>query len=337
MNDSQYVPGNAVSERPLTEQAEMLERKLTGNRVFARMRGKVAGFAMWELLDPTSEASPTRSLKEFDEFVRGVRVMRNLVVWLRWHGYRRAAEEVVRALSDEDYRIWCEEIPFDATVPGVLLMFDPEEMLPLCRWWADKESFWHLHLLDIHCRGRDVSFPEISDEMARLIEKHPFLLDEERKGRTGPFAGIRRCLIEPLLSQATTEGKEEFHRDRMRFVGRNFPMYTGKTADVNDRDNYDQGAFAYFFPQKDQAEVLAWFPREAQKKLSTWQFSVPNQFLRGTVQLVVGLYPEGQHPIWSKLSPSCVSKGFSSGLGAMLSPGNEFVDGKGGHIILRSW
>lgn len=324
---TQHVPGNQKPERPLAEQADILTQKLTGHKIFARQRGSIQGFPMTDLLDLDSKSSPTASLREFNRFVSDIRVMRNLVVWLRSHDCRRAAEELVRALSDEEYRIWCEDVPFDAMTPGVLLMFEPEEMLPICRWWDSSDARTELCKLYLNKGVKNTS-----PETRSIIRKFPGLTGYNE--RDPLFSGLMKKIIGPFLSKATTTGKCEFDRQRMRFVGPNYPLYTGKVDNVNQRDGYQGGAFAYFFPNKDQAEVLGWFPRKLQGRLATWQLNVPNRSLRGTVQLRIGLYPESEHALWSKLAPSLVSKGFSAGVGAIFEPKKEFLDGR---TVLFSW
>lgn len=337
----QYVPGVDTPERPLDEQADILTKKLVGHQIFARMRGKVVGYPMWNLLDPESDTSPTQSLKEFDEFARGVRVMRNLVVWLRWHGCRRAAEEVVSALGasgNEDYRIWCEEIPFDASVPGVLLMFEPEETLPLAQWWAEERvhrELFHSYMdFTMDQRGQKHTPTRLSADTICYLEKFPNLRFAVSSS-AALFCALRTNVVDPILDQTNQAVQEKFNRRNMCFVGPNYPMYTGKVQEVNDRDVYDGGAFAYFFPKKEQAEVLSWFPRALQKRLATWQFRIPERSLRGTVQLHIGFYPESEHKLWHKLYPSLTSKGVAAGFGALLSPRDEF-SGEG-RFMFKSW
>ncbi len=338
-----YVPGPDCLEHPLDEQADVLRKKLVGHQIFARMRGKVAGYAMWTLLDEESKQSPTASLRVYDAYVRDLRVMRNLVVWLRWHGYRRAAEEVFHALEDGEYRIWCEEVSFSESVPGTVLMFRPLETLRLCRWWAgvgnnDLRTCYYNSVME----NRDSNFvpkqidPE-TDVLRNLYNEltNAYLSCEPSKIVFNSI--MKERINNPIIRDANSAGKKEFDECEMNFCGKNYPLYAGSVVAVNERrDAYQGGAFAYFFPNKGQDEVLSWFPRGIQGKLAAWYLRIPKQNLCGVVQLDIGLFPEDEYRLWEELYPAMVSKGVDSGLGALLSPRDEFPK-DALHIRLKSW
>lgn len=72
------VPGNEAVERPLEEQADMLIKKLAGHTVFKRMRGRVQGFPLWELLDLDSKK---RRPNRFASLMRICAISASCAIW----------------------------------------------------------------------------------------------------------------------------------------------------------------------------------------------------------------------------------------------------------------
>lgn len=307
------VPGK-VEERPLVEQADKLVEKLAGHGVFARMRGRVQGFPLWELLDLDSENTPTKSLRLFDAYMADLRVMRHLVVWLRCHGYRHAGEELEHALSDSTYRMWCEDIPIEETRVATVLMFDPESIKRISRWWHSKNGQWELP----HWRNPQ----PMSAETAEILATYPTLGQEGFWREDAlPFVALRRDIMNPLLGAASPLAQKVFAE--LSWSGPYFPLYTqGGCKKPTERGIYENGAWAYLLTGYDQGEVLSWFPRELQSKLATWQVQVPLCHLRGVamVHAGIGFYPEAEHPRWKKLSASRASRGVSAGMGVVVAP-----------------
>lgn len=322
------VPGKA-EERPLVEQADKLVEKLTGHSVFTRMRGKVQGFPLWEFLDLDSENTPTKSLRIFDSYMADLRVMRNLVVWLRCHGYRRAGEELQHALSDSKYRMWCEDIPIEETRVATVLMFDPEVTMRIYRWWYSPNTQWEFpHWQNPQPR---------SAETIHMLASYPTLSQKEFWVNSSlPFITLRRDVVNPLLVAAGPLAQKVFAE--LSWCGPHFPLYVqGGCKKPNERESYEDGAWAYLLTGYDQGEVLSWFPRELQSKLATWQIQVPLCHLRGVamVHAGVGFYPEVEHPRWKKLSASRASRGVSAGMGVVIAPTDDCVSE--GRFTLQSY
>lgn len=320
-----HVPGTAIKERSLEEQADKLIAKLSGHSVFARMRGNVQGFPLWEFLDLDSDSTPSKSLREFDAYMADLRVMRNQVVWLRYHGYRRAAEELQHALSGPEYRMWCEDVPLDQSRVATVVMFDPEATMRIFRWWPE-EGMWHL----------PVSRGKIPEATANMVASYP-TLGQEWPRDAQPFLALRRDVINPLLAAAQPIAREVF--ERLSWSGPHyFPLYTSAGCrKPNERSSYEDGAWAYLFAGHEQGEVLSWFPRELQSKLATWQLRIPLHHLQGVAmsKTVIGFYPETEHPIWQKLCASRASRGVSAGMGIVVEPHEDCESD--GRFILRSY
>jgi len=318
---NRHVPGNkrkevAVPERPLEEQTDIMWRKLGAKEVFTRMRGKVAGFPMWEMLDLDSDDSPTASLRKYDRYVSNLRVMRNFVVWLRCNGCRAAAFELLRALEDEEYVMWCEDIPIESSAKVVVAIFNPITTMRLYHWYESDQRY---------------SFTEPTDETGELLAMFPRLREDF-------FAIIRASIIDPILAQSSAGLGKRFQC--MSWTGSNFPLYSrpsnGDVYRESDmRKTYNNGAFAYLFPGCDQGEFLSWLPRKLQDSVATWQMQIPEKKLLGIQYLRFALVPERDHPKWQKLYRSQASPGIAVGMGAIFDPKDE-LEKSAGTIMLHN-
>jgi len=260
--------------------------------------------------------------------------MRQYVTWLRWNGCCQAADELVSALADEAFTMWCEEVPLDAMEPGVVIMFDPQETLRITRVLS-KTGGLYLQFLEYF--GKEQFIEQYGNELLELLDRYPGISKYNRTN-TGELIcrTLRTYLIDPILSEVAAQYRSFFDPSKISWSGPTCPLFSFSTPGVNDRKQLCGGAVAYFFRGKKQDEVLSWFPRTVQKKVATWQLDVPLVHYRGVPQLTFGLYDEAEHTQWKKLYPTTASKGVAAHMGVVMSPKNEFTRNEK-HILLNSY
>lgn len=213
--------------------------------------------------------------------------------------------------------MWCEEVPLHESRVGTVVMFNPAATMRIFRWW-EGDGRWELP-------GRHRS-EQMSPETKELLAAYPTLLQEE-PWDAQPFITLRHDVIDPLLAQAHPQARKSFAE--LSWSGPNFPLYVQDACKkVNERDAYNNGAWAYLFMGHEQGAVLSWFPREVQRQLATWQLQFPLRHLQGVpmTRCVLGFYPESEHSLWKKLYASQTSRGVSAGMGVVINPKDDSED-----------
>lgn len=207
---------------------------------------------------------------------------------------------------------------------AVVVMFDPKATMRLYRWWRTY-GFW-----DVHCQYR------VSPESVRLEKMYPTLARTSSEKFIEPMASLRAYIANPFLVHAKTEGREAF--TNMSVNGPNFPLRGGAGPAADQSGSTLQGGFAYLLMDKDQGEVLSWFPRHLQSQIATWQVVLPSRPEQSSSDLshvlAVGFFPEREYYTWHARHFSSLSRGVSAGMGVFMSP--PVVWAKGGGVKIDS-
>ena len=202
---------------------------------------------------------------------------------------------------------------------AVVVMFDPEATMRFYRWWKSY-GFW-----DVHCQYR------VSPESVRLEKMYPTLARTSSENFIEPMASLRTYITNPFLVHAKPEGRKAFIN--MSVNGPYFPLRGGAGPAADQSGTTLQGGFAYLLMDKDQGEVLSWFPRHLQPEIATWQVFLPSQEEQSPSDLskvlAVGFFPESEYNRWRGYGFSKVSKGVSAGMGVFMSPPVVWATGGG--------
>jgi len=202
---------------------------------------------------------------------------------------------------------------------AVVVMFDPKATMRLYRWWKSY-GFW-----DVHCQYR------ISPESVRLEKMYPTLTWTSSGNFIEPMASLRTYITNPFLVHAKPEGRKAFID--MSMHGPNFPLRGGAGPAADQSGTTLQGGFAYLLMDKDQGEVLSWFPRHLQSAIATWQVLLPSQEEQSPSDLskvlAVGFFPESEYYRWQARHFFSVSRGVSAGMGVFMKPPVVWATGGG--------
>ncbi len=328
--ESKQVP--EIVQLPISEQMARLKIWVSGHReLFDKYRGGILyGLSQREFLTPDRQLSPTADLRKYDELVADVRVIRKTFACLYRDGCSAAAEALRTALMDSDPRGKPLPLPFeeelsDKLEPMVLLMFEPEKMFPIMRWYPD--SLWQLGGL---WDERNHNVP--TEETKAIVRMLPSLKKHWEGHRHSVdsiygdvFAAIAEDILEPFGGMQSWFDVRGLRQHQIA------SLYTGGTCEAGLRakhiyvhDAYNGVAFAYLLRGMHQKDVLGRIPRELQGRLATWQFEVDEKTWFGIPNHEVMLIPEAEFPSWQGIYKSFVSKGVSAGHVAVYNPAKVF-------------
>ncbi|MFZ5365034.1 MAG: hypothetical protein ACOZBH_02435 [Patescibacteria group bacterium] len=272
------------------EQAAFLRQKLTGNRAFHRLRGKLK-----ELLDPasffkmvTDANSPTNFNSQWQQRSTDLLVMGNLLAKLRKKGYWSAYTELQRALTEPTFFFNGETVPLDQSLPFTLMIHDFPRALAMIKFLRSAISAEDLK----EFFPGDYEFLEMDLEMRirKLVELY-------KKTRLTEKIIRKSVVFENTVLDRTISLNWE-----------NFSKY----GFVSAEDYYQRSVGLDFnfgtLLQAEPDEILRQIPRDQQKNVSIWFFRLPRILWDGVFcpQFAFGFYPE-----------SSTSKGFN---GPIASP-----------------
>lgn len=292
---------------PEDDQMKVLEEFVTGNRAFAKLRGKLVGSIAGTVGDiVSSTSSPTEFLQQYDEFVATVRIIGNKLACFRRDGMVLAERQLTKALQARDHRL-----PFEATAPCpkqpfTVVMLDPERTLAMIRWLT--MEFWKT--LEDYLDGNRES--SITNE---LFQAFPTLeANSRRRLQQGSFVGgdLVNSWIQTVEYAFDVESRTKFGKLSPRELFLSLSQYDDH---IEISKVWSGRPYAYVVSGT-QADVLSCFSREQQSLVGTWQLNVPDTMPLHSYG-EIGFHIESEHSAWTEENPDYVSVSVNHGMGVI--------------------
>ena len=278
-------------KRSETDQFTFLRQKLTGNRAFHRLRGKLK-----EILDPSAffqmiadANSPTNFNTRWKQRSNDLLVMGNLLAKLRKKKYLFAEIQLQRALTEPTFYFDGETVPLDQSLPFTLVMYDFPRTLAMIKFL--RSAMGAKDLKEFFPGDHDFSKMQVTE----LTEMHV------------------RELAELYKKTVLKRNRIEIKNTDIKDISLNWEGFS-KYGFVSANDYYNRSCLLDFkFGTLFQAEpdaILRQVPRDQQKNVSIWFFRLPRVLWDDVFmpQFAFGFYPEnGTSPGFDGpiASPSC--------------------------------
>lgn len=313
----------------IAEQMRRLEAWVIAHRdLFERYRGgrELYRFSQFDFITPDPNDSPTTQLKRFDKITGDIRVLLNAQAVFYRDGCSAAAELLNRALMGTDRWDRPVKLPFEDELPNekepmVLLVFDPERMFPIMRWFSQKNNLWQLDALWDEER---FTCTQVREDTRAIVAMLPSLEGHFRECqyRQVPYnAEVFRAIRDDVFGEFG--GIQRWFDPRECAVPVAGLYVHGMSRDAKPK-SYDGIALAYLLRGIEQAEVLARIPRKLQGRVATWQFWVYYKTWFGIPSHRLMLIPECELPVWQGIYKTSLSMGVSAGHVAVYNPDHAF-------------
>lgn len=328
------------------EEMETRVKELTGFGKFQDYRGKLGKFEDFLNAAFTDKKFPYYSdtVANFKRKCKGIlgpdlMVLGVQIVQLIRDGQRDFADEVLRALFREDYKLPGEISP-GKMVPYTVVMLEPRKTIAAIRWVVSNvfpEELIYLYQSEKRCHDRPLS-PENSKvhEALPSLWKYVQVAEKERLMHSNNDF-VRLAYAEDVLSKHIQSIAALYRKGGMglhlnhscqhvdwkdSFAAENKGVDIRLVAlgcfEIPDDLLHFSQYFA-FIVKGEQSEVCGMFPREAD--VATWQLRLPENNFPEKTRFNVGIHEENVHENWRKKWPMFVSKGKAhTGLGAIGIP-----------------
>lgn len=315
---------------PIRIQMMRLKKWVDDHReLFERYRGGVLnGFGQYKFLKPDTTISPTADQREYNDLVGSVRVLRNSLAVFHRDGCSVAADALWSALLYKDRWERPLKLPFEEDLqtemePMVLLMFDPERIFPIMRWYSESSSnIWEFEAL-WEDKGQNTPRDD-TREIALLL---PSLKKHWEKNRFSQvlYAEVFKAIAEDVFTpfgDAFNACVKEGMVAAMYTVSQHRRSPGGRYTSFHQA--YNEVAFAYLLRGVHQRDVLKRIPRQLQSMVATWQFEVYGKTWFGVPRHQITLIPEEELSSWQGICQSSLSKGVAAGHMAVYNPHDAF-------------
>ncbi len=299
----------AGPEMTAEEQTRELLDKLTGHQVFARCRGRIEDFDLRKFLE-APKPSVSQVARRVRAWYEDRQVMIAMLARLKNAGKMLAFDLLHSTLTDPGFVLPGETIPLDKTVDAVLVIPEPDRVLPLARWLMTTR-FEHANYWLTHSEAN----PEhgvCGSLTPKIYKQYPHIQILCSGGRSALYnmdLSIRDHV--ELLDRLRAEFAET-NRFAVRILA--------SSGDLIQRDIN----IGYIVASATSKQVLEKFHRTEQDNLALWSFRIPLETMygmkieTGSSHYYVALHPADEHDGWSKLWPAFVSRSTTHGLGAIL-------------------
>jgi hypothetical protein len=307
------------------DELEALVMQLAGHNAFALCRGEMQLDLIY-IIENIIRRSPNRegAKKKLREFFGAALIMGNKLAQLHFSGQKKAYSELEGALTRDHFVFTYESVPLDKTRPVTILMLEPEKTIVLLRWMAEGRTAELNRFVGFDPLSHFKNY-EVQEVTRELFKVFPSLESHVKESlRTDRDNGSELALI---FKEAIV-GLPDSFPGSLPLISDNME-YLLHTTEHGGSGSIFTFPIAWMFPGKDQAQVLAMFSRDDQKRVATWQIDVPEISLKhngGFRDIKIGVHPEHEHRIWEKKAPAFTSKGLSNGHGTLYHSYSLTID-----------